>query len=377
VHHPLQPFDRRNFTPGALCGESSWSYDRVNLNGSLAAATQEPARPWLDGPLPALEEPVLQLEYLVNFVEHPVRAFLRRRLGLYLSNRSDQLLDGVPLELDSLEKWGVGDRLLQASLAGTDVTRAARAERARGLLPPESLADSVLREVSEQVDALANAVEGLGFQPGPADSVDIHVDLPDGRTLIGTVPNVRDSTLVHCTYSRLAPKHRLAAWVRFLALSAARPDLPVGAVTIGRGQRRQPPRVARLHPLGTTASRRRAGALAALDDLLYLYDLALRRPVPLACATSAAWAEALHSGLSDDAYQRAEAEWKDGLFPGEISDPEHVYVWGRATSLADLMADPPDPDDNRPEWTADETTRFAALARRLWSPLLHHEERDR
>jgi exodeoxyribonuclease V gamma subunit len=129
LNHPLQPFDARNFTPGDLWGAEPWSYDRVQLSGARAAAHQAPAGPWLPGPLASLPEPVLQLDHLVSFAEHPVRAFLRRRLGLYLSDRTDQIEDELPIDLDALEKWGVGDRLLRARLAGTEPERAAAAER--------------------------------------------------------------------------------------------------------------------------------------------------------------------------------------------------------------------------------------------------------
>src|SRR5262249_22773235 len=120
VDHPLQPFDPRNFSTGELCRDEAWSYDRVHLAGAPALAHQAPAGPRLPGPLPPLNEPVLQLDDVVRFVQHPVQAFLRRRLGLYLSDRADELQDALPVDLDSLEKWGVGDRLLQARLAGTD-----------------------------------------------------------------------------------------------------------------------------------------------------------------------------------------------------------------------------------------------------------------
>src|SRR4051812_25030545 len=38
VRHPLQPFDPRNFTPGALVPVRAWSFDRVTLDGARALA---------------------------------------------------------------------------------------------------------------------------------------------------------------------------------------------------------------------------------------------------------------------------------------------------------------------------------------------------
>jgi exodeoxyribonuclease V gamma subunit len=379
VEHPLQPFDTRNFTPGHPLPDQPWSYDRVHLAGSRAAARQRPARPWLPDPLPPLVEPILQLDRLVRFVDHPVRAFLRNRLGLYLSDRTDELVDALPIELDALEKWGVGDRLLQACLAGTGPDVAAAAERARGFLPPGRLADDILGDIAAEVHYLAGAITALGFAPGPADSLDIHLDLPGGpggRGLIGTVADRRGNTSLVCTYSRLAPRHRLGAWVRFLALSAARPELDATAITVGRGAGRHPaPQAAILSPLAPTPAGRRQLALEHLAVLVDLYDRGMRTPLPLACNTSAAWAEARRQGKdTDEAFTRAIEKWDDDRFPGERSNPEHRYVWGPNCPLAALRRELPAADEDGPGWPASETDRFGRLACRLWYPLLAHEQ---
>ena len=53
VHHPLQPFDTRNFTAGELVPEKPWSFDRVALDGARALeGPRAAARPLLAGPLP-------------------------------------------------------------------------------------------------------------------------------------------------------------------------------------------------------------------------------------------------------------------------------------------------------------------------------------
>jgi exodeoxyribonuclease V gamma subunit len=373
--HPLQPFDPRNFMTGELCRDEAWSYDRVHLAGSQAFAHQAPADAWLPGSLPPVNEPVLQLDDVVRFVQHPVQAFLRRRLGLYVSDRTDELQDALPIDLDSLEKWGVGDRLLQARLAGTDPARALAAERARGLLPPGRLADAVLAGIQEEVERLAAAIADLGFEPGPADSLDVHLDLPKGRALIGTVAESRGGTILVCTYSRLAAKHRLGAWVRFLAVSAARPELDTTVITVGRGRTgNQPPQFARLAPLGVTAAERRQRALQELAVVLDLYDRGLRAPLPLACKTSGAWAEARHRGKDEhEAGRIAGSEWGDGNFP-ERNDAEHRYVWGKECEFARLLEEPPATDERGSGWPATEASRFGTLACRLWYPLIDHED---
>jgi len=89
TRHPLQPFDPRNFTPGALTAGQPFSFDAVTLAGARAlVAPRAPRPPFLSAALPPLDTPVVELEELVRFVQHPARAFLRGRLGISLSTAS-------------------------------------------------------------------------------------------------------------------------------------------------------------------------------------------------------------------------------------------------------------------------------------------------
>lgn len=375
VHHPLQPFDRRNFTGGALGRPGPWSFDPVHLDGARASSSQRPRRPWLAGPLPPLPPAVVQLEDLVHFVQHPVRAFLRQRLSLYLTDRDVDISDSLPLELDALQKWAVGDRLLESGLAGVPVQVAARAEARRGILPPESIASPVLDQVSDEVERILSAMSGLGFPPGPAGSCEVRVDLSDGRLLTGSVPNVRGSAITQCVYSKLAAKHRLAAWVRFLALTADRPDQPVRAVSVGKGQRANPVSVLRLEPPAGTPAARRQWALDRLDRLVRLYDLGMREPLPLMCKTSAAWAEGRRDRLDQpEQLTRAQHHWDGAPFGRECDEDEHIYVYGPGHPFRSLLQDGPTAEDRRLGWPAGERTRFGGLARLLWDPVLEVEE---
>ncbi|HEY2005832.1 MAG TPA: exodeoxyribonuclease V subunit gamma, partial [Solirubrobacteraceae bacterium] len=223
IHHPLQPFDPRNFESGALVGADAWSFDRVTLQGAQALSSPRNAPPpFLAKPLPPKGGSVIELEDLVRFVEYPVRAFLRQRLGISLGGASEEIADGLPVELDGLERWGVGQRLLEARLAGVDGHTAIKAEIARGTLPPGRLGRPVIDVVYPLVEAIAEAASLAAAGPA-ADPIDVRVELTDGRRLSGTVSGVTGDVLLSATYSRVAAKHRLAAWVRLLALAASHP----------------------------------------------------------------------------------------------------------------------------------------------------------
>ncbi len=76
-----------------------------------------------------------------------MRAFLRQRLGIGVAEYDDEVEDALPVELDALEEWGIGQRLLEARLAGTGARTAALAEIARGSLPPGVLGKPVVDRV--------------------------------------------------------------------------------------------------------------------------------------------------------------------------------------------------------------------------------------
>ena len=379
VRHPLQPFDPRNFTTHALGGPEPWSFDRVTLEGAraLTGERSEPG-PFLAGPLPpaAPPAPLLELEDLVRFVERPVRAFLRQRLGISVGDFSDEVDDALPIELGGLERWGVGQRLLEARLAGTDIAGAVAAETARGGLPPGELARPVIDGLRPTVEGIAACVLDLLPAGEEPRSVDVKVALPDGRTLSGTVSGVAGHTLHTVAFSRVNPRQRLASWVRLLALTAARPEHPFEALVVGRAmdgatKGRQVTSV-RIHPLATDAPTRRDLAVGRLATLVDLYDRGMREPLPMASDASAAYAQAAAKGR--DAAAAGRKAWKSTYgFDKEDKAPEHELVLGGVRTFDELLLQLPGADEAGEGWEPGEATRFGRYARRLWGDLLSVE----
>lgn len=375
VHHPLQPFDVRNFIPGALVATRPWSFDSVTLEGARALAGERVKdAPFLTASLPSTGSGVVELDQLIRFVQHPARAFLRQRLGISVGDWSEELDDALPVELDGLERWGVGQRILDARLAGAGADACMAAERARGNLPPGALARPVLDEVGATVDRLVSAALDLGGHNSERDVAEVSVRLLDGRLLVGTVPLVGNMARA-VSYSRVAAKHRLPAWVRFLALTAAHPGAGLEVVTVGRrrsdGPRRCDVTVARLSPFAGDASVRRDLALRHLHALVGLYDRGMCEPVPIYCATSAAYAAAAARGR--DAEAAARKAWTSDRYDGEDKDLEHQLVLDGVHPFDDLLEPPPCEGEEGDGWEAAETTRFGRYARRLWDGLLAAE----
>jgi exodeoxyribonuclease V gamma subunit len=373
VHHPLQPFDPRNFIAGELVADDPWGFDRSSLEGAIAltGSRNEPP-PFLTAPLPAVGSSQLALEDLVAFAERPVRAFLRQRLEISLGDSDDEVEDGLPVDLDGLERWQIGQRLLEGVLAGFDPNTCIRAEIARGSLPPGQLGLPVIKRIWPLVEAVVASARGYADEE--PRSVGINVRLGDGATLTGSVSGVRGYVLLGASYSRLNPRHRIAAWVRLLALTAADPSQPFEAVTVGKAPygSHEDLAVARIAPLGPDAVAREVRALSALGRLVELRDRGLRDVLPVPPSTAAAYARAAAEGT--DAEAAAGKAWTSGFkFEGEDVDADHVRAFGGVLTLAELFDRRPLADERGEGWDEAEPTRFGRLARRLWEDLLAAE----
>ena len=90
--------------------------------------------------------------------------------------------------------------------------------------------------------------------------------------------------LVAVSFSKLGAAARLKAWISAVALTASEPDTPWGAATVGRG-RPGHPECATLTPLT------KEQAVAVLEQLVELYDLGLREPLPMPVKSAAEYAE--------------------------------------------------------------------------------------
>ena len=355
LRHPLQPFDSRNVIPGAMVAGNSFSFDATVLRAARAATGHREDRPgFLPGPLPApVDVEDVSLADLVGFFRDPVRGFFRA-LDYTFPADVEGVDDAMPVEIDALQEWTVGDRMLGDILRGMSPERALKAEWCRGTLPPGQLGWRKAKAIREQASLLA--AEALPLRSEPARAIDVDIDLGGGRRLTGTVSPVFGNRLVSATYSKLDGKHLLAAWIPLLALYA---DAPLGgwsAVCIGRAKRVAQPRS---ESLGSPE----ASAIELLGDLVALYDLGRREPLPLPLKTSYAWAEARHSG--GDPVYAAGNRWRTNNFPGEDAHPPHARVWGSGAPLERLMQ-PLRADEEYPG----EDNRLGAFAARLWLPML-------
>jgi exodeoxyribonuclease V gamma subunit len=359
--HPLQPFDHRNFIPDQPAGEP-FSHDDAALAGAVAALRPRVPRPALteSDPLPA--EPVKSVEIgeLTGFLAAPPAWFLRKRIGVTATRPQDLPSESLPVDLDGLGRWALGDRIVDLiGRAGHGTATIAKAERARGDLPPGQLGTVALNEVGPLASAVAEAVTAA--QAGlPARLVTVSLALDSGRTVLGSVGRVHGTTLVRGTYSKADARQLIRLWPALLAVAAGEPG-PCSAIVVGKDEA--------LWMAAPTAKR----AKQILDELLDLVQSGYASPLPLYTKTSYTYAKRRREGKSEEiALMLADRIWASGQFPGESANPEAVALFGPNAPISQLVSPSPLPGE---AWFADEPKRFGQLSRRLWDPILEAVER--
>lgn len=378
TEHPLQPFDARNLGsarggPALLPGDRPFSYDPTALEAARQALSDRAprVRP-VDLVLPARDETDVDLTDLVRFFDSPARAYLRSRLGMILPEVPEVRGEGIPIELDGLATWAIGERVLQSILAGRDLDGICDAELWRGELPPGALGHRVLHDIATEVRELTRVawtVAGTGAPgvPLPREVVDLDVALPSGRRIAGTVPGLVGDSVLTVTYSSVRAKQRLRSWIHSLVLAAA--GTPYESHVVGRERRYR--RSYRLHVThgGHDVDR----AMKLLDQLLDLRERGLREPIPLPPKTAYAWAAKYLEGRADEraAFVSARKEWEtndsyDTAFAREQNDPEHEFVYGGTVPLTEILGTPSADE----QWEPGVSSRLGQLALRVWRPVL-------
>lgn len=337
TRHPLQPFDIQNVQPGALIPDAPFTFDPTVLDTARAmAGVRAPQPAFVSGPLPVPPTDDVSLADLIEFFKNPVKGFFRA-LDYTLPWDVDGVSDVMPVEIDALQEWTVGDRMLGDIVRGMTPQDAQQAEWRRGTLPAGKLGWRQAIELRDQAALLA--AEALRYRRSDGLAFDVDIDLGAGRRLTGTVNSVFGDRLVPVpTYSKLGGQHLLASWIPLLALTAQRGQQWT-AVCIGRPPRGTTPRVQSLDGPDD--------AVGLLRDLVAMYDEGRRRPLPLPIKTSYAWAAARQAG--DDPAQAANYRWRN-----DRDDPAIERVWGRDPDLSDLVG-------------------LDEYAQRLWFPLLQAE----
>jgi exodeoxyribonuclease V gamma subunit len=343
TEHPLQPFSRRYFEPGAA--ERGWiTYMREWREAHDAPAAPLPEAVPVFDPAPLLP---LTAARLAAFLKQPVRQHFRERLGVQFDAPAHAPADEEAFELDGLQTSRLVDHLLgvaQSSVSSSVSTsvgaasaaiapplaQAARRLQGEGVLPLGPAGDWT-RDQLLNTAAPMHAAWTAWLQACPEESPPLPLrcehgslrvdDWLGGARLGPDGPQhgaLQARRLVEQDGETLHPQALIDTWV--LALLAGAGGLALTGRLIGMDAQVQ------WTPPPTDEAREHLAAL--LDGWL----AGLQQPLPVACRTALRW-------LAKDDLEAAALVY-DGANhrPGEGDEPCLARTWPTFDTMADSGA---------------------------------------
>ncbi len=350
LRHPMQGFNPLYFDPNRR--PELFSYSESYFQGARAfLEARQQATPLFAKPFPEpAPQPRIALEDLVGFFAKPLEWLLRQRLGFSLKTYERVLDEREPLSLERLEAYETGARLLEHLLAEQAPAEAHALIRAGGSLPLGTPGTLAFEDLQDEVQPLFGEVRSWATTRLPP--LDLALDLRDAQ-LVGRLAQRYRQGQLWFQFKRLSGKHVVMAWIRHLALCAARPgDQELRSRWLGRPNDKA----------GAVASvtfRPVRDPHAHLADLVDLYRIGCREP--LLFFPKAAWSFAKADEAK--ALSVARAVWRGET--GEGSDPHY-----RRAFPDDRVLEPGYSLFDQPMAGGD----FPALARRVFGPALEHLE---
>ena len=292
-----------------------------------------------------------------------MQSFLRQRLGLSTwQQNNDPTTDEIPIALDGLQRWHLGERVLRLAMAGAGQDEIRGAEWLRGQLPPRGFGEAELDKIMADVGGILGQIQPIrGAVPSSVDvaltvaplALGEQDDAPEAGALQigGLVGGLYDQILARVSFSRVSAKQLLPAWIDLVSLSAARPDRQWRAAVVGKGGATW---------LGPIPPER---ANAVLAQLCGLFLAGLESPLALPPRTARAYAQVARSGR----------DWQDTSTVKTQFTYDFDDVWARLLSrrVDDLIAPRSGPELR--ELGRGERSRFGAFARLVWDPILDVE----
>lgn len=342
VRHRLQAFSRYYFESGP---EQSFSKDNALAAQTLIVGGAR-SRKLFEEPLPAPDEDWHRLSpsRLVEFLGHPARRICEWRLGVRIRREANPLKSHEPLELDSLETYGLQQARLDSLLETNDLPTY-RIARAQGRLPAGAFGVLAEQQIERTVATFLGTVRKEIID---AVRTRVQVDWQDGPwTIAGEIDGLYAGRLCRFRCANLKAKDLVAAWVEHLLVNLSVPGTETVIIDRNSEIRKFLP------PASTKVTQ------ALVKDLLTVYWRGMTIPLPFFVESSCAYARSMLGPKGGDphaALRVAARAWSGNDYAGlagEADDPWNVLVFAGCSPLDD---------------------EFATLALDVFRPLTEHLE---
>jgi exodeoxyribonuclease V gamma subunit len=343
TEHRLQQFSPWYFTEGSRL----FSYSTENMLAAAAAFQKSEPEPFFNTRLPMTPDEAekwrtLDLDTLCNFFLHPAKFLIQRRVGIQLGEAVALTEDRESFTLEPLDRYQVGQDLVDNLLAGCTVEDIKPILKAIGNLPHGNIGDYHYNEMSIEAQGFIRQTEKY-INARRCAPIDVDLEI-NGFRLSGRLPPVSEYGYTHIRYARKRVKDLLKTWIYHLlyCLTASAEDEKISYLICKDSTTQFAPVIDPI-PILTTLTRK--------------FRLGLQEPIHFFPETSFEYAERLLKKSASDstAIHNAERKWLGNDFlkygRGESRDPYYDLCFRHLDPI-------------------DETFRKTALE--IFEPLLAH-----
>ncbi len=347
TRHRLQAFSPEYFN-----GRDAklFSFSEASAEASRHATKDEASSrivsaPFLVRPLgePEPEFRHLSIDDLIRFFTNPARAFLQRRMKLFLPDEPEEIEEREVFHLEKLGETRLKKQLLESLIDGHDSVAVRETLRAEGSLPVGTAGDLAFLATDANVEEFWKLLAPqLPFPALPPLDVVLTVGAFQITGRIHPL-NAQGPLVFRC--AKLKANDLLRAWLYHLAANATQPGRITTLVTEDELCRFRPPEDAR----------------HLLEELLNHYWAGLQAPLKFFPRSAFAFVKQAQPGTKAKTVPpiaKARAEWEGNEqrgIPGEKDDA--------ANTLCFRETDPLDAE-------------FERLARSIFTPVLEHQLPD-
>ena len=329
TRHRLQQFSAAYF----YADSELYSYSTENMLACAAAREQREPEPFFNRRMPVTvtESDIsdsVDLESLCLFFSNPTRYLIQKRVGIRLEDEDILSDEEENFELQSLERFLVGQNLLQNLASGVSLDDYKPIQAAFGQLPHGHVGDYYFAEMGIEAQ---NFVRQTAKYTGAATHAPIEIDFEAaGFNLNGRLASASELGCIHIRYARLRVKDLLRAWIYHLIYCHAGPPVhDAGSYLICRDS------AVYFEPM--------VDSLSLVETLLQVYRKGLEIPVHFFPESSFEYSEQLlrKAQLESIALQRAGRKWFGSEYfnytNGESGDPYYDLCFRHLDPLDDEL----------------------------------------
>ena len=362
-HHPLHAFSEANY------GVPPFSFDARGIVGAeQLRSPREESPAFVTGPLPGVlrveseSASTLEIEQLIRFLVNPARDMVHNRLQVSLGVRQDDLPDREPFELNALERFGLGERLLGAS----SLTALKDMLRGEGLLPIGAPGEFAYAQVERESRMIRERMERLGG--GPSESRDIDCVL-GGVRLVGTIPGVCPDALVQGRFGSDRAEDCLRLWMHQALLTLQDPVSSLDAFFVGRPDKNRKATQISIPATSEDSAARQERLLQQMGGLITLYQEGQTSLLPFHLESARAYHQVFKKKRVDPDDPPADLLVKaikaaQKPLQGYMNEGMEVHVQ-RVHGPAWVL----EPETRSPG-AGSESPSFHELARQIWVPVM-------